>query len=43
MLVHTVDVATNKKSWAQRAQLTDAKDAVQDIKFAPRYHGLKLV
>eukprot|EP00392_Amoebophrya_sp_AT5.2_P011122 g11197.t1 len=29
-------------SWKKRAQLLDATKAVVDVKFAPRYHGLKL-
>jgi len=37
-----VDMTTNKRTWSQRANLSDSRDAVQDIKFAPRHHGLKL-
>ncbi|OQR95398.1 nucleoporin [Thraustotheca clavata] len=29
-------------AWALQAQLTDARESVHDVKFAPRHHGLRL-
>jgi len=31
-----------RREWVKRANLVDSRDSVQDIKFAPRNHGLKI-
>jgi WD40 repeat protein len=37
-----VEVSNNKPSWQKRAQLTDSRETVNDVQFAPRHQGLKL-
>lgn len=33
----------NHRTWQPKAKLTDSRDTVNDIKFAPRHMGLRLV
>jgi nucleoporin SEH1 len=39
----SVDARTNKRTWKRQAALGESRDSVQDIQFAPRHHGLKVV
>jgi len=32
----------NKSTWHLKASLVDARDSVQDVKFGPKHHGLRL-